>query len=737
MKKKSATRNARSWPPFLSRIMAWIVETMPYWLSFCVLLVGIGAELRDDPMVGTLRNVAFDAFQRWHPREYQNAPVRILDIDDVSLEKLGQWPWPRTVQAEMVRRLQDLDVAAIVFDVVFAEPDRTSPARLLELWKGDATKMDLLRQMPDHDEVFAEAIRRGQVVTGFTLGEKKSNDREPAQKAAFVTAGDDPKQFLRSLPGRVATLPILEAAAVGNGTFAFTADSDGVIRSVPLIQRSEDILYPSLAAEALRVAQGAKNYFIKSSGAHGEERAGGHTGMISVRIGNLTVPVGPRGDIWLHYTPSLPDRYEPAWKLFEGKSDPARFKEHIVFVGPSAKGLLDVRFTPLGGIIPGVEVHAQLVEQMLQGSFLERPDLEQAGAIIFMVLMWLLLVTLLARLGATWSVVVGGGAVAVTCYGSWYAFNQWNLLLDPVLPSIMVMGTFATFSVPRYLQAEKKSQWIREAFASYVSPNLVQYIIDHPELLKLGGEKRECSFVMTDLAGFTSLMEKFDPNAMVALLNEYLDEMVKIAFSHEGTLDRIVGDAVAIIFSAPVAQPDHAIRAVRCARDMNTFSWKFARYQQQEKKIPFGLTRIGVNTGTVLVGNFGGNNVLDYRALGDAINTAARLESVNKQLGTRICVSGSTVAQCPDFVGRPAGELVLKGKEKGIETFELLTMEEETSPHIQAYKAAYQSMTEEDPAALAAFQNLAAAYPDDGLVRFHLQRLESGQKGSRVVLSSK
>ncbi|MBF0153567.1 MAG: adenylate/guanylate cyclase domain-containing protein [Magnetococcales bacterium] len=736
MKKKAKSSDRKLLPPALRKAWDWFIQIMPYWLSLCVLSLGILAELRDYPMAGTMRNIAFDAFQRWQPRTYQDAPVRILDIDDVSLEKLGQWPWPRTMQAELVQRLQDLDVAAIVFDVVFAEPDQTSPARLAHLWKGDIETLKLLRQLPDHDVVFAEAIRRGRVVTGFTLGEKKSNDREPAQKASFVIAGDDAKDFLRSLPGRVTTLPILEAAAVGNGAFTFTADSDGVIRSVPLIQRSEDKLYPSLAAEGLRVAQGAKNYFIKSSGAHGEDRAGGHTGLISVRIGDLTAPVGPGGDIWLHYTPPRPDRYVPAWKLMSGEADPEKLKGHIVFVGPSAKGLMDLRYSPLG-IIPGVEVHAQLVEQIIQGSFLERPDLEQAGAITLMVLMWIILVSLLSRLGAMWSVVVGGGAVAATCYGSWYAFSQMHLLLDPVLPSIMVLGTFATFSIPKYLQSEKKSQWIREAFASYVSPNLVQYIIDHPELLKLGGEKRECSFVMTDLAGFTSLMEKFDPNAMVALLNEYLDEMVKIAFRHEGTLDRIVGDAVAIIFSAPVAQPDHAIRAVRCARDMNEFSWKFAIQQQQEKNIPFGLTRIGVNTGTVLVGNFGGSNVLDYRALGDAINTAARLESVNKQLGTRICVSGSTVAQCPDFIGRQAGELVLKGKEQGIETYELLSAEEAASPRVQAYNAAYQSMLAQEPEALAKFQQLAATYPDDGLVRFHLQRLESGQKGGRVVLSSK
>ncbi|MBF0137282.1 MAG: adenylate/guanylate cyclase domain-containing protein [Magnetococcus sp. DMHC-1] len=737
MKKKAKTTHRHFMPPALRKVWERLLDFTPYWLSICMLLWGISAQFMDYPLVGTLRNMAFDAFQRWHPREYQEAPVRILDIDDISLEKLGQWPWPRTMQAEVVRRLQDLGAAAIVFDVVFAEPDQTSPERLAKLWQANQTVTDMLRQLPDHDAVFAEAIRKGRVVTGFALGEKKSTNREPARKVPFVIAGDDVLEYLRSFPGRVTNLPMLEAGAAGNGAFSFTADSDGVIRSVPLIQRSEEKLYPSLAVEALRVAQGAKNLQIKSSNASGADRAGGHTGLVALRIGNLTVPTGPKGEIWLHYTPFRADRYEPAWKLLAGESDPARFRDHIVFIGPSAKGLLDMRFTPLGGIIPGVEVHAQLVEQVIQESYLQRSDIEQTVVIIHMIAMWILLVGLLSRLGALWSVMVGSGTIFLTCWGSWYAFTELHQLLDPVLPSLMVLGIFTTFLVPKYMQSEKKSAWIRDAFASYVSPNLVQYIIDHPEVLKLGGEKRECSFVMTDLAGFTSLMEKFDPNAMVALLNEYLDEMVKIAFRHEGTLDRIVGDAVAIIFSAPVAQADHAARAMACARDMDAFSWKFARYQQQEKNIPFGLTRIGVNTGTVLVGNFGGSNVLDYRALGDAINTAARLESVNKQLGTRLCISGSTVAQCPDFIGRPAGELVLKGKEQGIETFEMLAAEEMASPRIQAYITAYQHMKAEELDALTLFQQLVTTYPDDGLARFHLQRLESGQKGSRVVLSSK
>ncbi|MDZ7918954.1 adenylate/guanylate cyclase domain-containing protein [Rhodoferax sp.] len=231
-------------------------------------------------------------------------------------------------------------------------------------------------------------------------------------------------------------------------------------------------------------------------------------------------------------------------------------------------------------------------------------------------------------------------------------------------------------------------------------------------------------------------MEKHEPAMLSALLNEYLDGMIAIAFAHEGTLDRIVGDAVAVMFSAPVAQPDHAARAVACALAMDQFAHHFSQ-QQQARGIPFGKTRIGVNTGDVLVGNFGGQVMLDYRALGDAINTAARLETLNNHLGTRISVSASTVEQCPNFVGRPAGRWVLKGKNVPTAVFEPLAADEARSERISAYLAAYTLMEAESPDALAAFQDLHAHHPDDALVGYHLHRLKAGDNGSLIVMGRK
>lgn len=322
------------------------------------------------------------------------------------------------------------------------------------------------------------------------------------------------------------------------------------------------------------------------------------------------------------------------------------------------------------------------------------------------------------------------------------------------LPENIKLGFFAmniagmaltSFIIVRYFVGEKnlaltilesKHEWIKNAFSAYVSPNLVEYLIKHPADLKLGGERRECTFVFTDLVGFTPLVEQSDPATLVAYLNEYFEGMTEIVFRHEGTVSKIVGDAIAVMFSAPVVQKDHAQKAVTCALEMDAYAQKFA-LEKQKLGLDLGRTRIGVNTGSVIIGNIGSKNQLDYRALGDAINTAARLESANKQLGTRVCVSETTVAQCPNFFGRPIGSLLLKGKSKPVATFEPLTEAQMNTDGIQSYLSAFEEMKKDAVAALTSFQTISANSPADTLAAYHLKRLKSGKSGTTIVLPLK
>ena len=276
----------------------------------------------------------------------------------------------------------------------------------------------------------------------------------------------------------------------------------------------------------------------------------------------------------------------------------------------------------------------------------------------------------------------------------------------------------------------------KHSLARYFSPNLVQLLVDSPDSLNLAGERRELTFVFTDLANFTPLVEGLAPEIIVPLLNEYLDEMTKIIFRWNGTVDKVVGDAVHAIFGAPMEQADHAARGIGCAMEMDQFAESF-RQQKQLENIPLGVTRIGVHTGLAMVGNFGSEQYFDYTAHGDAINTAARLETANKYLGTRICVSEPVVEQIPSFTGRPIGTVLLPGKTEALKLFEPLAAERSESPAIKAYQAAFSKLEAGDASATQAFAAVVGEYGDDPLASYHLKRTLMGETGVNILLSEK
>jgi adenylate cyclase len=296
--------------------------------------------------------------------------------------------------------------------------------------------------------------------------------------------------------------------------------------------------------------------------------------------------------------------------------------------------------------------------------------------------------------------------------------------------------TFIFSSIIRHLDTEQRQLWVKQAFSRYISPNLVEHLINHPDELELGGRRQVCSFVFTDLYDFTCLMEKIDAAEAVIMLNAYLDKMIAIAFSYQGTLDRIVGDAVAIMFSAPVAQSDHQRRAINCALAMQ----RFASHYQSElvaRGINFGSTRIGIHTGEVIVGNFGGNSIFDYRALGDTVNTTSRLEGANKYLGTLVCISEATLSGCPDIKTRPIGRLLVQGKTMPLTVHEPLDSFYFSEAEVKEYLKAYELMQKKLPEAMEAFRKLTEKRPDDHLAALHLNRLASGNTGELIELNLK
>ncbi len=703
----------------------WILPLLP-------LLLGLALLLGDSILVQTVRHHLFDQYQRWQPRTYLAAPVRIVDIDDASLNRLGQWPWPRTRLAELLDRLNAAGVAAIGFDVIFAETDRTTPQAAAQLWELKGRLRDELLALPDHDTVFAQHLKSSDAVLGFAVDHTQPASHGgtppiPKRMGRFVFSGEPATNWLHPFSNLVSALPNLADAAKGNGALTFVPDGDGIVRRVPLALRVGDTPIATLTSEVLRIGQGAGNFILKSA-EHG-------SGLAEIRVGELSIPTTPHGEVWVHYSAPVSERYIPAWQLFAGQVASEQLAGHLVLIGSSAQGLMDLRFNPLGRLMPGVEAHAQALEQILSGQYLERPSWARGLETICLLLAGLAVAFLTLRLRALAAALATAGLLALLLFGSWHAFSNHGLLLDSATPSAAILLSFVVGSLVHHLDSEREQRWIKQAFARYVSPNRVAHLVDNPDAMELGGKRQECSFIFTDLAGFTGLMEEIDPAQAVSLLNAYLDEMIAIAFRHEGTLDRIVGDAVAIMFSAPMPQTDHRQRALRCAIEMGAFAESYAQ-KLQARGIAFGHTRIGVHCGEVIVGNFGGSNIFDYRALGDPVNTASRLESVNKHLGTHLCVSEAIAAHCPEVEMRPVGRLVLKGKKQPLKVFEPAISTAERCP-LASYQAAYTALAEQRPDAEQEFARLLADYPTDPLLALHHRRLAAGEQGDLIVMSEK
>lgn len=707
--------------------MQWVsaIRRWELWVPLTIVLLGCFGYVTQPLVLQTARHTVFDQFQRWQPRIYQPVPVHIVDIDDESLKRLGQWPWPRDRMAELTQTLHASGAAVVAFDMVFSEADRTSPAAILHRYALPPALRQTLEQMPDPDESFAMTLRGGPSVLGFALDRNPATQVEPpALKAQLVAINESALPYVPAFVGSVAALPGLVQAAQGHGALSFVPDGDGVVRRVPMLVRQDNRLLPSFATEALRVALGVKNIITRTAGPAGLEE---------IRLGTMTVPTNSAGEVWIHYAPRLADRYIPAWKILAGQVPREELEGQILLVGASAQGLMDLRSSVLGTILPGVEIHAQVLEQLLSGESLVRPAWAPGLELLVLLVGALMVSAIALRLGALASIALSGALVLSVWGAAWWAFAGPGWLVDPVVPTLTMLVAFVVTSSAHHVRAERRQRWVKQAFSRYVSPNLVNHLVEHPEDLQLSGRRQICSFVFTDLEGFTSLMEAIDPGTAVSMINRYLDGMIAIAFEHQGTLTRIVGDGLAIVFSAPLPQSDHTLRALQCALAMQKFAKAYAE-EQNLKDLAFGQTRMGVHAGEVIVGNFGGTTLLDYRALGDPINTAARLEGANRYLGTLVCASQAVLESCPQVNARPIGRLVLKGKKQPIMVFEPLPTD--CAPD-EAYRAAFELLRDQSDAALGAFSSLAAQRPQDGLVAMHLSRLLRGDRGDLIVLEGK
>ncbi len=650
-------------------VLPTLRRSLIYLLPLALLVLAVGARIAFSDQLERLSLFCFDLYQKAAPRQSGDAAIRIVDIDDKSLAKLGQWPWPRSMIAQLIDRLRDAGAAVVAFDIDFAEPDRTSPKKLLPLLAQNgvdrAAAEKLLAAVPDPDQQLAEAIGAMPVVTGFILTDR-GESRLPAPKAGFAFVGNDPLGHVDRFPAAVANLPELEQAAAGNGFLNQSVDWDHVVRRVPLVLRLGDRPYPSLAAEALRLAVGARSYVGRAAGANNEKSFGENTGLTAIRIGQLTIPTDPAGRVWLHYAKRQRDRFVPAVDVLAGNFDPALFADRIVLVGTSAGGVInDLQATPIARDVPGVEIHAQLLEQILQDEFLVRPDWAVGAELLFTLLVGTALILSLPRIGALPSALLGGASVAVAFGTSWLAFKYAQLLIDPVYPWAVMSLVYLVGSLLGYLRTEARQREIRGAFSHYMSPHFVAELAAHPEKLRLGGEARIMTIMFCDIRGFTSLSERLDAVHLTQFMNSFLTPMTEIITQRQGTIDKYIGDCIMAFWNAPLDDPEHVEHAVQAAQAMRRKLVELNRVWQAEPAYQVFLPvriGLGINTGECVVGNFGSQQHFDYSLLGDPVNLASRLEGLGKVYGIDLVIGEETAERLGDPALIEVDLVAVKGK---------------------------------------------------------------------------
>ena len=589
-----------------------------------------------------LRLFAFDTLQQISPREpIEDDPILIIDIDDESLSNLGQWPWPRNLLSKLV---ENTELALTTsFDIVFGERDRTGSDVLTEQYSTNSNLVEELKKIKPNDEVFAESIEsHTTVVLGSAPNNKLVNESiEP--KFGIIIQGDSPKQFLPNYSGMQNNLPSLMDSAAGIGSMSIGGESS-IVRSLPTFEVVNGQIVPSLMLETLRVAIGASTYQIKSSNASGELAFGENTGINNIKLGNVIIPTNANGYLWLHSTYKENLNIVPAFDVIEDKFDKEFFVGKIVLIGTSASGLQDIRNTALEKDIPGVTVIAQGIQQILNGDFLVRPDWMEGAEFLFGLFFSIFICLIIQYFGPIGGLITFSIANLSSLFGSFYGFNNLNLLIDPISPLIICLMSYLIITFFNFLFTELERSKVRTAFSQYLAPEMVSRLAESSESLKLGGERKNMTFLFSDIRGFTAISESYksNPEELTDLINNLLTVLSNEILKNNGTIDKYMGDCIMAFWNAPTDQIDHSDLALKASFDMEKALHEFNINFKEDKGMELKIG-IGINTGECIVGNMGSEKRFDYTVLGDPVNLASRLEGQSGTYGFQRILGADTV----------------------------------------------------------------------------------------------
>ena len=600
------------------------------WMVLITLLILTTIRYWDPVPVEILRLKTFDLYQSTGDRKY-GENVTLYDIEEHHLKEHGQWPWKRTVLAQLVADLYNQGASLVVLNFMFPEEDRLG---------GDADLISVMQQVP--------------VVITQTASARALDEQATPRGLSYQ---GDPFPWLFRFPGAVKNIKPIADVAAGVGMVATIPEIDGVVRRMPTaIRVGEKTIYPSLPMEVMRVAVGSKSFQIKATAA----------GISKVRVrGFPVVDTDSNGRVWLDYSIRIPRS--------SSIEEPYTFEGKIVIVGLVADGLTQPVATPFGPADTH-EINARMIETMIAGTSIKRWDIANLLETLDFFIFGIILIVLVPRLGMKWTLPV---VLFLFSTGAWtgiYAFNQHKILFDLTYPLLGGLLLYVQLLFNKYAREYAAKMLIKKQFGTYLSPAMVMILQKNPELLKLGGETKKLSILFADIRGFTPISEQYktDPQGLTSLINRFLTPMTDFIMSKNGTIDKYMGDCIMAFWNAPVNVEGHELKSVESALGMVETLKKLNDELESEGLMPIKIG-IGINTGEVVVGNMGSNNRFDYSILGDAANLASRLEGQSKGYGVTI-ILGEETARAVDneLYCIELDKIAVKGKMDAIRIFTVL-----------------------------------------------------------------
>jgi adenylate cyclase len=672
--------------------------------------------------------------------------VAIIAIDDKSVKAIGRWPWSRNEITRLIEKLSFAQAKVIGFDIIFAEKQESCEVDMLSRLQGEMQRsawkfpelqqwINRERRQIDPDASLAEQLKKfGNAVLGYYFQGLEQSPTGPGvfnlsiSKDIIKSSCYDLVRWTSSVcapcplvtaRGVEINLPRLTEAAADTGYFNAVPDPDGAIRTLPLVVGFQNDLYAPLSLSVLQRYLDNLPLQITLS----------DNGVLAIRLGRQNIPVDAYGRFRINFRgPAKTFPYYSFIDVVSGKISLETFHNKIVLVGATAVGIYDIRVTPFSSIFPGIEVHASIIDSILRKNFLWAPTGLFNPAALAVILMALIICFLQPRLRAWYGLALLVNMIFLYGYFNYFLFSRYEMYLQMIYPLSCLITVYVVVAFMRFIAEEKERMRVKAAFQNYVAPEVVNTMLQHPDMLHLGGEKREMTVLFSDIRGFTSLSEQMEPEVLVDLLHSYLNPMTETVFQHSGTMDKYIGDAIMAIYGAPLALRDHADRACETALAMIEklhHLWD----EWRAKGLPELKIGIGINSGTMTVGNMGSERLFDYTVIGDNVNLASRLEGLNKVYGTSILISEATQKLLQNsFIFREVDRVRVKGKRTSVSIFELRghgQPQGQEAEFLQTFHEGLKAFRQGDwDSALKFFNSCQRIYPTDGPVLGLLKKIQ-------------